>query len=140
MYGAQVVVDSAFSLAQKDFMIKSMQQDPLRGGKRGTKLNEVATSVRQLSEWGMRMIQGSFPRLKDNMILEDFGDRKIIMNLVVALYNFQTSAVGINQILNTFASKTKGFHSYAFTISYTDENNEQHAGHVQETANGYFPV
>ena len=44
-YGAQVVVDSAFSLSQKDFMIKSTQQDPLPGGNHGTKVNEVATSV-----------------------------------------------------------------------------------------------
>ena len=135
---ARVVVDSAFSLATKDFMIKSSQQDPIDRGPEGVLVNRNATSVRQLSEWGMRMIQGSFPRLKDNMILEDFGDRKIIMNLVVALYNFQTSAVGINQILNTFTSKTKGFYSYGFTMSYTDNDQHHQQGDVPETANALF--
>ena len=60
----------------------------------------------------MRMIQGQFPRLKDPLQLEEFGERKVVLKLMVLLYNYQTSKVGMNQILNTFMSRTKGFESY----------------------------
>ena len=59
-------------------------------------------AVRQLSEWGMRMIQGQFPRVKDKLRFEEWGERKVILRLMVHLYNFQTDQVGMNQILNTF--------------------------------------
>ena len=108
--GRVVLVDSTFKLQGKDYLIKSSQQDPDNAG--GIVLNRQATSLRQLSEWGMRMIQGQFPRLKDRIVLEDFGERKVILNLMVLLYNYQASTVGINQILNTFMSKTDGFYSH----------------------------
>eukprot|EP00537_Pseudo-nitzschia_pungens_P002131 CAMPEP_0172360778 /NCGR_PEP_ID=MMETSP1060-20121228/4747_1 /TAXON_ID=37318 /ORGANISM="Pseudo-nitzschia pungens, Strain cf. cingulata" /LENGTH=60 /DNA_ID=CAMNT_0013082859 /DNA_START=1 /DNA_END=179 /DNA_ORIENTATION=+ len=55
-YGAKVVVDSAFNLTSKDYLIKSSQTDPDTA--EGIVLNQAATSCRQLSEWGMRQIQG----------------------------------------------------------------------------------
>jgi hypothetical protein len=119
--GGKVVVDSAFGLQARNFLIKSAQQDPAVPGateaeaKRAVELNRQATSMRQLSEHGMRMIQGQFPRLKDNFQFEEFGERKIVLHLMVLLYNFQASKVGINQILNTFMSKTEGFYSYSIT-------------------------
>ena len=82
-FGGKVVVDSAFNLSNKRYLIKSSQQDPLTAD--GVRLNRNATSLRQLSEWGMRMIQGSFPRLKDKMPYEEFGERKVILNLMVLL-------------------------------------------------------
>ena len=109
-HGGRVVVDSAFKLQGREYLIKSSQQDPDNAN--GIVLNRQATSLRQLSEWGMRMIQGQFPRLKDRMGLEDFGERKVILHLLVLLYNYQASTVGINQILNTFMSKTDGFYSH----------------------------
>ena len=66
-HGAKVVVGSAFRLSNKDYMIQSSQQDPM-GGIRGVIVNKAATSVRQLSEHGMRMLQGQFPRLKDGLL------------------------------------------------------------------------
>ena len=117
VHGGRVVVDSAFKLQEKDYVIKSSQQDPDNAA--GVVLNRQATSLRQLSEWGMRMIQGQFPRLKDRIVLEDFGERKVILNLMVLLYNYQASTVGINQILNTFMSKTEGFYSHDNDISDT---------------------
>jgi hypothetical protein len=121
LHGAKVVVDSAFGLQNKNFLIKSSQQDPARPGateaeaRREVELNSQATSLRQLSEHGMRMIQGQFPRMKDNFKFEEFGERKVVLHLMVLLYNFQASKVGINQILNTFMSKTEGFYSYSIT-------------------------
>jgi len=58
--------------------------------------------VRQLSEWGMRGLQVSFPYLKDRLIYEEIGERKIILQLIVLLYNFRATTVGQNQISSTF--------------------------------------
>ncbi len=46
----------------------------------------------------MRALQGLFPWLKEKILLEERGDRKIRLNLMVLLYNFQVSKVGQNQI------------------------------------------
>ncbi|VEU37224.1 unnamed protein product [Pseudo-nitzschia multistriata] len=98
---AKVVVDSAFALKDKEhILIKSSQHDPEQEDL--LLINRDATSLRQMSEWGMRMIQGQFPRIKDRMFLEEHGDRKIIMSLLVNLYNYQCSNIGHNQILSTF--------------------------------------
>ena len=55
-------------------------------------------SVRQLSEWGMRTIQAQFPRLKDDMQHEEFGERKVILHLMVLSCNFQASKARIVEI------------------------------------------
>ena len=104
---AKVVMDSAFKVQAGNFLIKSSQLDPMDSY--GLLLNRAATSVWQLSEHGMRMIQGQFPRLKDNMLLEEFGERRVILHLMVMLYNYQASTIGINTILNTFMPKIEDF-------------------------------
>ena len=107
--GGQVVVDSAFKIMQgsdgNNMFIKSSQQDP--DGTENIVVNRQATSVRQLSEWGMRMVQGQFPRLKDVLPLEQ-NKRQTIIHLAVLIYNFTTSEVGINQILNTYMNADEG--------------------------------
>ena len=118
-YNVKVVVDSAFNLSGKPYLIQSSQDDPTNAGPRGVTLNRAATSVRQLSEHGMRMIQGQFPWLKDPIVYEEFGERRVILNLMVLLYNYQTNTTGINHILNSFMSKTQGFHSYNYNITET---------------------
>ena len=115
----KVVVDSAFNLCGKPYLIQSSQQDPANAGARGVTMNRAATSLRQLSEHGMRMIQGQFPRLKDPMVLEEFGERRVVLNLMVLLYNYQTKTTGINEILNSFMSTTKGFPLYGYNITET---------------------
>ena len=98
--------------------MKSSQKDSI-GEPQGVTKNRASTSVRQLSEHGMRMLQGQNPRLKDRMQFEEFGERKVILNLMVLLYNFQTGQVGINHIKNSFMSNTKGFFSYGVEIAET---------------------
>ena len=102
--GAQVVVDSAFSKDNRPSLVKSHQNIVDRFGNIRESENRFrdATSVRQMSEWGMRGLQGSFPRLKDRLIYEERGERKIILHLIVLLYNFRASTVGINQIQSSF--------------------------------------
>ena len=79
-------------------------------------LNDALTEARQCSEHGMRMINGQFPRLKNRMPLGDFEDQKVIMNLMVYLFNYYTYNVGINYILNNYMSKTPGFSSHKFRL------------------------
>ena len=68
--GAKIVVDSAFQMDDRQSCYKSYQNNlDKKTGKQhqNSQLNKQATSVRQLSEWGMRGLQGSFPRLKDRL-------------------------------------------------------------------------
>ena len=119
-FGGKVVIDSAFNLSNKKYLIKSSQQDPFTED--GIRLNRNATSLRQLSEWGTRIIQGSVLRLKDNMPYKEFSERKVILNLMVLLYNYQSHSIGINQILNVFMSQIEGFYSYG-RVQMSDTDN-----------------
>ena len=111
LFGARVVVDSsAFTLSNQhsDYLVKSYQLDDDDDAV-GTTPEELlrhrsaSTSIQQLSEWGMRMIQAKFPRLQDKMKYEDIGERRVILNLMVLLYNFSCSKIGgHNEILSTF--------------------------------------
>jgi hypothetical protein len=50
----------------------------------------------------MRALQSSFPRLKERLIYEEYGERRIIMKLYILLYNLRARKVGINQIKNVY--------------------------------------
>ena len=43
-----------------------------------------------------------FPRLKEKFYFEERGERNVMLNLMVLLYNFQASKVGQNQIRNIY--------------------------------------
>jgi hypothetical protein len=104
--GGKCVVDSAFSLKKYPFLVKSSQQDLAANNvadfARGVRLNREATAMRQSAEWGMRAIQSSFPRLKDRFIYEEFGEQKIILKMMILLYNVRARLVGISQIKNMY--------------------------------------
>ena len=102
--GARIVVDFAFASRHSPVMLKSFQTNIGANGE-PIYMSEVfrsATSVRQLSEWGMRGLQGSFPRLKDRLKFEKRGERRVILQLVILLYNFRATTVGMNQIQSSF--------------------------------------
>ena len=102
--GGKVVVDSTFNINTRgEFIIKYTERDP--DDDIALLVNRDATSVRQLSEWGMWMIQGQFPRIRDPIKYEERGERKVILRLLIHLYNIQASQVGINQIMNSFLEK-----------------------------------
>jgi hypothetical protein len=61
-----------------------------------------ATQLRQSAEWGMRALKGSFPRLTVPIVYEELGERKIIIEVAVLLYNWRANTVGLNQIRSTF--------------------------------------
>jgi hypothetical protein len=58
--------------------------------------------MRQSVEWGMRAIQSSFPLLKDRFVNEENGERKLMLRMMILLYNLRARKVGINQIRNTY--------------------------------------
>jgi DDE superfamily endonuclease len=102
--GVKIVVDSAFASDRRDSVYKSYQNNFDQNGniRQNAEIQRQATAVRQMSEWGMRALQASFPRLKDRMIYEEKGERRLILNLIVFLYNYRASVVGLNQIQSVY--------------------------------------
>ena len=60
------------------------------------------------------MIQCAFPRLKDSLQYEEEGGRKIILRLMMHIYNFQTYNVGHNIILNSYMHKQSIYKAYYY--------------------------
>jgi hypothetical protein len=102
--GAKIVVDLAFSSEAGQSMFKSWQLNIDNQGYvwQNLQVQRQATSVRQLSEWGMRGLQASFPRLKDRLMWEEKGERQLVLEMKVRLYNYHALVVGLNQILLVF--------------------------------------
>ena len=97
-------VDLAFARKCCPFLIKSSQADQVTNDPNELIVNCEATSMHQFAEWGMRSVQASFPRLKDRFIYEEYGERRLIMKMMLLLYNLWSRKVGINQIKNTYMS------------------------------------
>ena len=110
LHRAKIVVDSAFKIEVGRWLLQSSQLDPLDA--EGIIINREATSLRQLSEWGMRMIQATFPRLKEALPCDQDAEREIILSLMIHLHNFAAETMGLNQIFNTFMSNKTSFYSY----------------------------
>ncbi len=90
---------SACAKNRFNFLIKSLQTAPVDAWE--AVLHREATSMRQASEWRMRALQSSYPRLKDCMIYDETGERRVIMKRMVLLFNLRSRWVRINQVLNT---------------------------------------
>jgi hypothetical protein len=56
----------------------------------------------QSAEWGMRSLQASFPRIKDRMIYEEHGERRVNLKMLILLFNLRARKVGINQLKNVY--------------------------------------
>jgi hypothetical protein len=65
------------------------------------RLSNVYTSLRQASEWGMRSLQGSFPRCKKRLPGNPMKRNSVIQSIVL-VHNFRTEIVGLNQIKAVF--------------------------------------
>jgi len=100
--GGKCVVDSAFASTDNPFLIKSAQNYNQCSTPLDIVQCDQATSLRQAAEWGMRAIQSAFPRLKETILFEESGERRVHLSLVPLLYNFRLECVGLNQIRNTF--------------------------------------
>ena len=108
--GLKFVIDSAFSSANVEYLIKSLQDFLLADNGLGDQeaviadleVKRAATSMRQSAEWGMRGVQASFPQLKDTLPYEEYGERKMILTCLLLMYNCRARLVGINQIRNIY--------------------------------------
>ena len=122
--GRRVNVNSAFKVKSAEYLIQSQQNYPdtldttmAENTHQAIVINRQATAVPSLSEWGMCMFQGQFPRMKDRLKLEELDERKMILNLWLLFHNYQCSKVGINQILDTFMNNTSSdFESFEATM------------------------
>ena len=65
-------------------------------------MNLDATSMHQSAEWGMRSLQSSFPQIKDRFVYEEKGEKRIMLKIMILLYNLQARMVGISQIKNAY--------------------------------------
>jgi len=63
--------------------------------------SNIYVSLRQASEWGMRALQGSFPRFKKRLPSNSAKREKTIRTIVL-VHNFCTHLVGRNQIRTVF--------------------------------------
>ena len=101
--GGCCTVDSAFAKNDYPFLIKS-KNPTVDMTPNEIMIAREATSMRQSAEWGMRAFQASFPRVKDRIPFENKGQRKLMVKMMLLLYNLQARRVGINQILNVYMS------------------------------------
>jgi hypothetical protein len=106
--GGKCCVDSAFGNMDRNFLLKLAQD--LLGSSAPThheqnlehQLRRQTTSARQTAVWGMLSLQTSFPRIKHRFIYEEQGERRIVLKLLILLYNMWARMIGINQIQNTY--------------------------------------
>jgi hypothetical protein len=64
-------------------------------------LSNCYVSLRQANEWGMRGLQGSFPRFK-KQLPSNKTKRKNIIQSIVLVHNFHTEIMGCGQINAVF--------------------------------------
>ena len=81
-FSATLTIDSDFSSSRYLFLIKS-SESALATTEADFLLATEATSMREESEWEMRCLQGSFPRLKERFIYEGRGERARMLKSIV---------------------------------------------------------
>ena len=78
------------------------------------RISNVHTSLRQASEWGMRGLQGTFPRCKKRLP-SDSEQRRLVLESIVLVHNFRTEYVGYSQIKIVFEPeyvRVENLHGY----------------------------
>ncbi len=140
--GARVVVGSEYEMLEGDeesddeydgneWMVRCSQEGSGPVDSNVKDMNQAVASIRELSAHGIRMIRAQFPRLMDTIGSEDeFKERRLVLALMVSLYNYQTSTIGVKENLNVFMSKTSGLETYAFCGGRLEQ--------IEETANNVF--
>ena len=102
------------------------------------RLSNVHTSLRQASEWGMRGLQGTFPRCKKRLPSAS-DQRRLVLESIVLLHNFRTEYVGYNQISTVFDPeyvRVENLHGYDRISQYyfcPGEYNSEDDGHDTST-------
>ncbi len=68
------------------------------------RVNNVHMSLRQVSEWGMRGLQRTFPRCKKRLP-SDSVKRRLVIEGIILVHNYRTHTMGQNQIKVVFDSE-----------------------------------
>jgi hypothetical protein len=66
------------------------------------RISTVHTLLRQASEWGMRGMQGTFPRRCKKRLPGDDEMRRLVLDAIVLVHNFRSDYVGYSQIRTVF--------------------------------------
>lgn len=74
-------------------------------------IKRAISGIRQPAEWGMRAVQGSFPRLKLNLTVDKLK-RKHILETAFKLFNFKTRNGSPNQIAAFFDDPDKQWRNF----------------------------
>ena len=61
-------------------------------------VKRATTSIRETSEWGIRVVQSLFSCPKDTIVYEEHGERRQMFTHLFFIYNLQACLVGINQM------------------------------------------
>jgi hypothetical protein len=65
------------------------------------RISNVHMSPWQASEWGMRGMQGTFPRCK-KCLPSDHALYRLVIEAIVLVHNFRTDCIGYNQVKTVF--------------------------------------
>ncbi|KAG5653357.1 hypothetical protein H0H81_000858 [Sphagnurus paluster] len=108
--GFFLVADTAFPRGSAS--IQGKIRAPMKGGEyipadfleqqHALQVNRQLLSYRQTAEWGMRMIQGSFGRLRVPLPINSDRKRQQLLKICIRLSNVRARCVGINQIRNVY--------------------------------------
>jgi len=108
--GRYLIADTAFPRGSAS--ISGKIRAPLKGGdtvpppgaerEHIMAFNRQLLSYRQTAEWGMRMLQGSFGRLRIPLPISSTSARVRLLENAVRLANVRTQKVGINQIRTVY--------------------------------------
>ncbi|KAK7017074.1 hypothetical protein VNI00_018704 [Paramarasmius palmivorus] len=108
--GFYVVADTAFPRGPAS--IRGKIRAPMKGGEHIPadpekqaellRFNRQLLSYRQSAEWGMRLLQGSFGRLRVPLPIDSATSRLRLLELCCRLFNVRANCVGINQIRSVY--------------------------------------
>ncbi|KAF8825653.1 hypothetical protein HHX47_DHR6000194 [Lentinula edodes] len=108
--GFYLVSDTAFPRGPQS--IKGRTRAPLKGGEQIPanvaeqehllSFNRQLLSFRQTAEWGMRIMQGSFGRLRVPLDINSDESHLRLLELCCRLFNVRSNCVGINQIRTVY--------------------------------------
>ena len=98
--GAHCAMDSAFAAESCPFTIKSIQRESIEtkiGCPEEALICNQALSVQQSAEWGVRLLQGSVPRLEAQWKCEENDWSGISLNSIALLHNCKANNMDLNQ-------------------------------------------
>jgi hypothetical protein len=92
--GGKCSADSAFAAKKCNFIVWLLGTVDIEANDRlvlpnRLLVNQEATSIQQSAEWGMSTMKASFPRLRDLLIFDEYGERNVILVMITLLYNLR---------------------------------------------------